>query len=76
MTDTISFDSTADLIADVNTWLLDNQNNHGQVLIGDEDNNGNVRSVGSINNPTADNRPTLTIEYFVLEDLIFANGFE
>jgi len=29
MTDTISFDSTADLIADVNTWLLDNQNNHG-----------------------------------------------
>ncbi|VAW48167.1 hypothetical protein MNBD_GAMMA02-744 [hydrothermal vent metagenome] len=75
-TNTISFSSSAGLIADVSTWHQDSQNNHGWILLGDEANNGNVRSVGSLNNSTAASRPTLTIEYFVPVDLIFANGFE
>ncbi len=72
----INFSSTAELIADVSTWVQDNQSNHGWVLLGDEVNNGNSRSVGSLDNTTTDSRPILTIEYFVPEDLIFASGFD
>ncbi len=72
----INFTSTNELIADVSTWVQDSQNNHGWVLLGDEVNNGNSRSVGSLDNTTTGNRPTLTIEYFVPEDLIFADGFD
>lgn len=75
-TTVISFNSTAELIADVTTWIQDSQNNHGWILVGDENNNGNVRSVGSLDHGTAGNRPVLTVEYSLLVDLIFANGFE
>ncbi len=75
-TTSITFASTANMVADVTTWFEDPSDNHGWIILGDETNNGNSRSFASLDNATAANRPTLTIEYFVPEDLIFANGFE
>ncbi|TDR19444.1 DNRLRE domain-containing protein [Marinicella litoralis] len=69
----INFSSTAELIADVSTWIQNSADNHGWVILGDETNAGNVRSLGS--KESGATAPILTIEYNVL-DLIFANGFE
>lgn len=76
VTTVISFNSTTELIADVTTWVQNSDDNHGWVIMGDETLNGNVRSVGSLENATALNRPILTIEYFIPTDLIFMDGFE
>ena len=76
VTPVISFTSTTALIADVTTWIQNSDDNHGWVVMGDETLNGNVRSVGSLENTTALNRPLLTIDYTIPDDLIFADGFE
>lgn len=71
--ETISFASTTELIADVTLWIQNPADNHGWVLLGDEVNNGNARSVSSAD--AATNQPVLTIEY-TIPDLIFENGFD
>jgi len=76
LTNNIHFANTTELIADVSTWIQDSNTNHGWVLTGDEINTGNVRSIGSLENSLSENRPTLTVTYFVPIDLIFKNGFE
>jgi len=72
----ITFSSSTDLIADITTWIQDSNDNHGWVLLGDETNNGNVRSFASLEHTTLENRPSLHIEYTVPDDLIFENGFD
>lgn len=75
--ETISFNAanggSEDMLADVNVWIQEPATNHGWVLLGDEVNSGNARSVSSAD--AASNQPVLTIEYIV-PDLIFANGFD
>jgi len=74
--ETISFNDantgSADMLTDVNLWIQDATANHGWVLLGDEQNNGNARSVASAD--ASSNQPLLTIEY-IIPDLIFADGF-
>ncbi|TDR19443.1 DNRLRE domain-containing protein [Marinicella litoralis] len=72
----ITFPGSAELIADITTWIQDSNDNHGWVLIGDETNNGNVRSFASLEHLTAESRPTLIITYSLADDLIFINSFE
>ena len=75
-TDTsLSFASTSGLIADVTTWVQNPAENHGWIIMGDETNLGNARSMGSADNGNVNARPMLTIEY-TDPDLIFANDFE
>jgi|GEM_PF-1197096 len=69
----LDINSTTDLIADVSTWIQNSNDNHGWVLVGDEANNGNVRSFGS--KESGGTAPVLSIEYSI-SDLIFTNGFE
>ncbi len=70
--ETVTFDSTTDLVADVQTWVQNPSNNYGWILLGDEVTSPNARGIGSRESGTP---PVLTIEYN-LPDLIFDNGFE
>ena len=73
-TDTIIFFANdPDTVADINGWIQQPSLNHGWLLMGDETNNGNVRSVGS---RESNDPPVLSIEYYLPADLIFTNGFE
>lgn len=75
-TDTsLSFTSNNNLIADVTTWVQNPADNHGWIILGDEVNLGNARSLGSADNGNVAARPVLTIEYQD-PDLIFADDFE
>ena len=75
--ETITFDSSdagsEDLLVDLNLWIQSPADNHGWLLLGDEVNNGNARSVSSAD--AASNQPTLTIDY-IIPDLIFADDFD
>lgn len=69
----IVFASTAALRSDVTAWVRNSDNNHGWLLLGDEVNAGNPRSIDSRESTFP---PLLTIEYYVLADLIFMDGFQ
>ena len=62
-----TFNSTAQLVADVQTWLEAPNNNYGWFLIGDEGSNATTRQLDSSENGAAANRPLLTINYTVPE---------
>jgi hypothetical protein len=60
----VSWTSTAALVADAQGWVDDPSGNHGWILIGDEsDPLGSGRRLDSRTNPTASNRPGLTVTY-------------
>ncbi len=71
----LTFASSNGLIADVTTWVQNPTDNHGWIILGDENNIGNARGMGSADNSNANVRPVLTIEYR-LPDLIFEDDFE
>ncbi|MFO0984136.1 MAG: DNRLRE domain-containing protein [Planctomycetota bacterium] len=58
-----TFASTAQMVADVQAWLDSPAANFGWAVIADEVTGGSVKRFDSRENPTAANRPTLTIEY-------------
>lgn len=55
------------LLADVQSWLADPASNFGWIIIGDENASGTAKRFDSKENPTAANRPQLTIVYTVTE---------
>jgi hypothetical protein len=55
--------STTQLVADVQDWLDTPAHNFGWVLLGDEGESGTALRFDSKENSTADDRPTLTIDY-------------
>lgn len=57
----MTFAPTPGLIADVQAWVDDPSQNHGWVILGEEDNPQNARRVGSRENP--DFAPVLTVDF-------------
>jgi hypothetical protein len=68
----VTFNSTTDMVADLQLWLDNDTMNHGWVILGDELTNQNARGISS---REGNNPPILTINYS-LPDLIFEDGFE
>ncbi len=58
-----TFESTNQLVADVQSWVDDPANNFGWILIGNEAENQTAKRFDSKDNPTADNQPVLTVFY-------------
>ncbi len=69
----VIFNDAETLKNDIRLWVQDSNQNHGWILLGDEVNAGNPRSLDSSEGTLP---PLLTIEYYVLPDLIFIDGFE
>ncbi|MHC4228906.1 MAG: DNRLRE domain-containing protein [Planctomycetota bacterium] len=61
--------STAQMVADVQSWLDDPNNNFGWSILTDESVLQTARRFGSRENATVANRPLLTIEYILIADL-------
>ena len=61
--------STAQMVADVQSWLDDPNNNFGWSLLTNESVIQTARRFGSRENATVANRPLLTIEYIPIADL-------
>lgn len=61
--------STAQMVADVQSWLDDPNNNFGWSLLTDESVIQTARRFGSRENSTVANRPLLTVEYIRIADL-------
>ncbi|MGQ0721877.1 MAG: DNRLRE domain-containing protein [Candidatus Eiseniibacteriota bacterium] len=60
----VTWASTAGLVADAQMWVDDPTANHGWILIGDETEPlGSGRRFDSRTNPSAANRPSLTVTY-------------
>ena len=55
--------STADTVADVQTWLRDPARNFGWIIIGNEEVSGSAKRFNTREHPTASTRPTLVVEY-------------
>lgn len=58
-----TFPSTAQLIADVQAWVLSASTNYGWILIGDESTSGTARRFNSRESGTVANRPTLSVTF-------------
>jgi uncharacterized protein (TIGR03118 family) len=58
-----SWGSTAQMVADVQSWLDNPGNNFGWIVLGDETTTASAREFASKENATTANRPTLTIDY-------------
>jgi len=61
--------STAQMVADVQSWLDDPSNNFGWLLLNNEIIVQTARKFGSRENVTVANRPLLTVEYIRIADL-------
>jgi hypothetical protein len=62
-----AYGSTAQMVADVQTWIADPSQNFGWLLRGDETNFGTAQRFDTRETTTASLRPTLTITYNVPE---------
>ena len=58
-----TWNSTTQLVADVQSWLDDPAANFGWLLLGDESKPRTAKRFDSKENETSANRPTLTVEY-------------
>ena len=58
-----TWESTVHLVQDVTLWGAFGGNNHGWILIGDEDEPQTAKSFASRENPDAALRPVLEITY-------------
>ena len=62
-TDTKTFVSTPELVADVQDWVNDPDANFGWILIGDEATRGSIKLFGSSEHTVSSNRPALEVEF-------------
>lgn len=60
---TYSWGSTAQMVADAQSWLDSPAGNFGWLLLGDESTGKTVKQFGSRENATPANRPVLTVEF-------------
>lgn len=58
-----SWDSTAAMAADVQSWLDDPSTNHGWIILGNELDERTAKRWDSRENPVAANRPALTVRF-------------
>ncbi|MCA9184480.1 MAG: DNRLRE domain-containing protein [Pirellulaceae bacterium] len=63
-----TWQSSAGLVADVQTWLDDPASDFGWMLIGDEQQNGTVRRIFSRESTDPALRPKLTVEYVAVPE--------
>ena len=61
--DSYTWESTSQLVADVQTWLDDPAANFGWLLLGDESRSQTTKRFDSRNNETAETPPALKVEY-------------
>ena len=59
----ITWDSTDEMIADVQGWLDDPETNFGWIVLGNEADSPTAKRFHSRENPEEEYRPTLVIEY-------------
>lgn len=57
------FQSNPQLIADVQSWLLDPANNHGWIIVGPEGDEQTARRIDSRESASIMSRPLLTVQY-------------
>ncbi len=70
----LNFDSTTELISDVQSWVSSPTTNHGWIMLGDEDENGNARRLNAREN--SEFQPMLLIDFTPEGLRIFQDGFE
>ena len=58
-----TWESTAEMVADVQDWLDNPANNFGWIVIGDESSSGTAKRFDSRENSTEGDRPQLTVNY-------------
>lgn len=58
-----TWESTGEMVQDVQAWLDDPQSNFGWLLFGDESRSGTAKRFDTHEHPNPQNRPRLTIEY-------------
>lgn len=63
------FESTAQLVADVQQWVNDSTKNHDWIIIGDESATQTAKRFDSRENPAAANRPTLIVQYSIINSM-------
>ena len=63
-TDSYTWDSTKQLVADVQSWLDDPATNYGWLLQGDESKSKTAKRFDSKDNDTEGNRPALLVKYY------------
>ena len=68
----VLFNSTADMLTDVQMWMVFPNQNYGWIILGDETTSGNARGLSSREGVSS---PVLTVTYSI-PYLIFRNGFE
>ncbi len=68
----VLFDSTADMVTEVQMWMAFPNQNFGWIILGDETTSGNARGLSSREGVSP---PVLTVN-FTIPYLIFRNGFE
>ena len=60
---TYTWQSTTQLVADVQGWLDDPAANFGWLILGDESKSGTAKRFDSKENESSENRPILAVEY-------------
>ncbi len=73
---TYTWGSTAQTVADVQGWLDDPGSNFGWLMIGNEADDATAKRFNSRENPAAETRPQLIIDFTAVTDEIFSDGFE
>jgi len=69
-----TWDSTPQMVADVQGWLDDPANNFGWLVLGDESTEQTTKRFNSVQNANEETRPRLTIQFSPTP--IFTDGFE
>jgi hypothetical protein len=59
----VSFGSSAELVSDINGWLMGTFPNHGWILLGNESRDQAARRIIGRSHPTSSWRPRLTLRY-------------
>jgi hypothetical protein len=70
--ESVLFNSTSDMVTDVQMWMVFPNQNNGWIILGDEISSGNARGLSSREGISP---PLLTVVYSI-PYLIFRNGFE
>lgn len=62
------FQSTPQLVADVQSWVLDSTSNHGWIIVGPEGGEQTARRIDSRESASVMSRPLLTVTYTIAQD--------
>ncbi len=68
-----SWESTPQLVADVQSWLEDPQTNFGWAIVGSETERASAKRINSVQNPNESLRPLLQIEFEDIAEIVLGD---